>query len=63
MADEEQWNGDLYWNKHDTRFLVPKRNPWLGWTINLAHPFSEPALVALLVLPLAVIAAFAAKRS
>ena len=55
------WNGGLYWNQHDDRFFVPKRIPWFGWTINLAHPYAEPALMAVIVLPALLAAAACAK--
>ena len=46
-----EWNGDLYFCTQDARFIVPKRNPWLGWTLNLGHPYSQVALPALVILP------------
>lgn len=33
----DRWIG-LYFSKRDSRLWVPKRNPRLGWTLNLAHP-------------------------
>jgi uncharacterized membrane protein len=53
------WNGGLYFAKADARLLVPKRNPWLGWTLNLGHPLAEPALLAALVLPVLLVGALA----
>ena len=50
------WNGDLYFNTHDDRFIVPKKNPWLGWTLNLGHPYSQVTLPALVILPPLLIA-------
>lgn len=29
----------LYCNRHDKRMFVPRRNPGLGWTFNLANPY------------------------
>jgi uncharacterized membrane protein len=29
--------GMFYFNKSDSRFLVPKRNRSMGWTLNFAH--------------------------
>lgn len=35
----ENWKwGIFYFNKKDFRFIVPKRNPILGWTFNFANP-------------------------
>lgn len=37
----ENWGGikflGLYFSKEDSRLLVPKRNPAMGWTLNLGH--------------------------
>jgi uncharacterized membrane protein len=51
----------LYFSKRDSRTWVPKRNPRMGWTLNLAHPGGAWWLVGLLVAP-ALIAAFLARR-
>jgi uncharacterized membrane protein len=32
------WNGGTYSNKNDSRILVPKANPGMGWRINLGNP-------------------------
>ncbi|KIA95880.1 hypothetical protein OC25_04830 [Pedobacter kyungheensis] len=32
--------GIIYFNKADSRVLVPKRHKMLGWTFNFAHPIS-----------------------
>jgi len=29
----------LYHGPNDSRFIVPKRIPMMGWTINVSHPF------------------------
>lgn len=39
--DPQQWSGwayDIYFNKSDPRWWVPRLKPWMGWTVNLAHP-------------------------
>lgn len=50
-SNAENWNGRLipalYFSRRDTRLWVPKRLPYLGWTINLAHPGVTWVLVAL----------------
>ena len=37
----DSWGGPkwmaVYFSKKDTRICVPKRIPWMGWTINLAR--------------------------
>lgn len=36
----ENWGGPkwlcVYFSKRDSRVWVPKRIPWMGWTLNLA---------------------------
>jgi uncharacterized membrane protein len=41
----------LYSSKRDTRLLVPKAMPAMGWTLNFAHPACTSLLVAIVVLP------------
>jgi uncharacterized membrane protein len=41
----------LYFNKQDTRLWVPKANPALGWTLNLAKPTGAALLLGALLLP------------
>ena len=37
----ENWSGPrafaVYFSKRDSRVIVPKRLPWMGWTVNLAQ--------------------------
>ncbi|TCD10465.1 hypothetical protein EZ449_08945 [Pedobacter frigidisoli] len=32
--------GTFYFNRNDSRLIVPKRIKLLGWTFNFAHPIS-----------------------
>jgi len=32
--------GIFYFNPGDSRVIVPKRNAWMGWTLNFARPSS-----------------------
>ena len=37
----ENWKlGIIYFNKNDSRFVLPKRELGFGWTLNFAHPVS-----------------------
>ncbi len=49
----ENWGGPdwmaIYFSKRDSRILVPKRLPWMGWTLNLAQDGGVYWLVGLLV--------------
>lgn len=29
--------GIFYFNPGDNRVILPKRNPWMGWTLNFAN--------------------------
>lgn len=49
----------LYNDRNDPRFLVPKMNPALGWTLNIAHTRARIALGGMVVLIIAGIAASA----
>jgi uncharacterized membrane protein len=39
--DPDNWGEPKYWglyfSKEDSRIKVPKRNPSMGWTINVGH--------------------------
>lgn len=49
----------FYNDVHDPRLVVPKINPALGWTINIAHRSARLALVAIAVVLFAGMAASA----
>lgn len=56
--DPSNWKlGTFYYNKEDPSLFPPKRNKYLGWTINLANPYSILALV-ILVFVVTLIALF-----
>ena len=57
-ARPENWRGGplgLYSSERDTRVWVPKRNPAMGWTVNLAHRPGRLWLAALMGVPLIVL--------
>jgi len=47
----------FYNNPNDPRIIVPKMNPIMGWTVNLAHREARVALVLMAILIVASIAA------
>ena len=55
-ASGDGWRGVLYVNPADPRLVVPKRSG-LGWTFNFARPIAWVLLTALLLGPLAFVAA------
>ena len=49
--DPNNWKyGIFYYNKADNRIFPPKRNIYMGWTINFAKPSSIIAFVVLLLI-------------
>lgn len=33
----ENWSLGFYFSKLDSRVLVPKQRPWMGWTLNIGQ--------------------------
>ena len=56
--------GSVYVCRGDPRLFVPKQARWMGWTLNFAHAWSVPTLVALVGVPdvIAVAVTSAARR-
>ena len=44
------WKGILYFNRGDHRLIVPKNNPYLGWTLNFASPYAYLTIAAIIVI-------------
>lgn len=42
------WKGLLYFNKKDSRVVVPKRVPGMGWTLNFANPYTYIMILAII---------------
>jgi uncharacterized membrane protein len=38
--DPLNWKGPFYFNKNDSRILVPKHNKSFGWTLNFANSYT-----------------------
>lgn len=51
--------GLFYFNPDDNRIIVPKRNPWMGWTLNFANLWTYVILGVFIVV--AVIVAYFAE--
>jgi uncharacterized membrane protein len=41
------WKGIFYFNRNDYRIIVPKNNPYMGWTLNFASPYTYLFLIAI----------------
>jgi uncharacterized membrane protein len=38
--DPLNWKGPIYLNKKDSRIIVPKKYPGIGWTLNFGNIFA-----------------------
>jgi uncharacterized membrane protein len=53
--NEDNWKfGIFYYNKDDKRLFPPKRNKFLGWTVNFANPYSILAMILAIALVIVV---------
>lgn len=57
MRNKYCWG--LYNDPHDPRLIVPKMNPMMGWTLNIAHRQARLALAAIMIVLVASVAASA----
>lgn len=49
-SDPKNWKyGIFYFNPNDKRLFPPKRNPYMGWTVNFANPKSILLFVVVLL--------------
>ncbi len=42
--------GIFYFNPQDSRFILPKRNTGMGWTLNFANPYSYLVILGIIIL-------------
>ena len=47
--DLAKWYGPFYFNKRDSRIIVPKLNASLGGTFNMANPYAILIVVVIVV--------------
>jgi len=52
------WNGGFYSNDKDSRILVPKSAPGIGWTLNFGNPKAVRLFIIILVLMVGMVIAF-----
>jgi uncharacterized membrane protein len=41
--------GIFYFNPKDPRFILPKRNSGMGWTLNFANPYSYLVILGIII--------------
>lgn len=46
--------GIFYFNRNDSRIVVPKRNKMMGWTLNFAKVYTYVIILAIIFAVLAV---------
>lgn len=44
------WKGIFYVNSKDSRVIVPKFNPSMGWTLNFGNPLTYLGLLAIVAI-------------
>jgi uncharacterized membrane protein len=50
--NSDNWTSPgFYFSKRDTRWIVPKRNPVLGWTFNLGNKKGAWAMLLTFLIP------------
>jgi len=53
--DNYKW-GLFYFNPDDQRVIVPKRNQWMGWTLNFARFYSW--FIIIMIIAVAVLVGY-----
>lgn len=51
--DPNNWKWMFYFNRKDSRLIVPKFIPAMGWTLNFASPYSYLFLIAIVIIAIA----------
>ncbi|HBG58009.1 DUF5808 domain-containing protein [Proteiniphilum sp. UBA1028] len=48
--DRENYKwGIFYYNPNDPRIILPKRNRFMGWTVNFANPFAYLIIIGIIL--------------
>ena|SRR5262249_13160540 len=52
---DELWASPNNWSlvyrcANDPRVIVPRRRPWMGWTINFAHPLASVVVIVMVTI-------------
>lgn len=51
--DNYKW-GIFYFNPDDSRILLPKRNKWMGWTLNFANLWAYVIILSIIVIAILI---------
>jgi len=52
--DPNNWRGIFYFNKNDSRIIVPKINPLMGWTLNFGNLYTYAIIAGIILLVIAI---------
>ncbi len=44
------WIGLIYFNRNDSRVVVPKRVSGMGWTLNFANPYTYILIISIIAI-------------
>ncbi len=47
QQESNNWIGIIYFNRKDSRVIVPKRVSGMGWTLNFANPYTYIIIIAI----------------
>ncbi len=50
LQKSNNWKGPLYFNRKDSRVIVPKRVSGLGWTVNFSSPYTYIIIIAIIAI-------------
>lgn len=53
--DPATWRGPIYFNRKDPRIGVPKFNSAMGWTFNMANPYTYLVLAIFIIIILLLV--------
>jgi len=51
--DLNNWKGMFYFNCKDQRLIVPKLNPYTGWTLNFSSSYTYITLICIVLIIIA----------
>lgn len=54
-ANNNNFKGPFYFNPKDSRVIVPKQNPALGWTLNMGNVYSYILMILVILIILYLI--------
>jgi len=50
LSESDKWVYCFYFNRFDSRIIVPKRNMMRGWTLNFANPYTYILIIIIVAI-------------